>query len=126
MSVFLRKYDKSTAVEFPLISYGGSSLTTIAAFVAGDVDRATRIYTGGWAVAVWDNPIHVGLGIYRISIAAIDMRFMKLIFCIKDQSSPKVWEDQFVIVETYGHPYAMHQFDLDTVVGGRGVVSVSS
>ena len=48
-----------------------------------------------------------------MSLDTGEMSTAKIIVTIIDQSDPKLWEDQAVSIETYGHVSAQHEFDLD-------------
>ena len=50
----------------------------------------------------------------RISLSATEMQAARIVVELIDQTSPKEWEDQVVIIETYGNASAQHAFDRDT------------
>ena len=127
MAVFLRKYGEATYVDFPLTEHGSPDLTLVAVF-----DHVDDTYISYLSIAdVWANvniginPVHLGNGIYRLILDAGVMFCKILSIRIVDQTALKVWADVVIIIETFGHPLAMHQFDLDSMQGARGMVSVS-
>ena len=42
------------------------------------------------------------------------MQAARIVIKVIDQTDPKLWEDQAIIIDTYGNASAQHAFDLDT------------
>jgi len=122
----LRKYGEATTIEFPLIVYSQSDFSdVVVAFNFGD-SRGISITAAGDAIANTNNLPSFGMAcMYRLSLVAAEMTCLRLIVLVVDQSTPKLWEDQMICIETYGHPNAMHRFDLDSLQQTGYVVSVS-
>ena len=127
MASILRKYGETTTIEFPLIVYSESDFSdVVVAFNAGD-SNGVFITAAGDVIANTVNLPSYELGcIYRLVLTAAEMMCLRLIVLVVDQSTPKVWEDQMICIETYGHPDAMHQFDLNSLQQAGYVVSVST
>jgi len=106
----LRKYNAAATVLFPLITRDAADLTTAATFAAGDTQLSKD--EGAFANA-GSNPVHEGNGIYSLALTATELQAARVVVTVKDQSSPKVWEDQAVIIDTYGNASAQHELDLD-------------
>ena len=129
----LRKYNVQKSIYFPLIETGGEDYTVAAAHVAGDSQRS---FDG----AAFNNSTnafaHEGNGIYSLVLTAAEHQAEIIVITIIDQTGPKVWQDQTIIVQTYGNPAASFEFDLDTAtvvassvlgnVGGNVVGTVAS
>lgn len=108
----LRKYAVGDTILFPLIDFGFSDFeASPVSFVAGDVQRSID---GGAFANTTNLPTHVGGGLYSLSLTAGEQTGKKILVTIKDQTVPKAWEDQAVLVETYGNAAAQHAFDLGT------------
>lgn len=119
----LRKYDAATTIYFPLIDFGATDFeTTPVAHAAGDtkynIDGAGPINTAAAFV-------HEGAGIYSLAIAAAELQGAHTVITIVDQTGPKAWEDQAVLIDTYGAAPAAHALDLDTAWSAVGIASVS-
>jgi len=114
----LRPYGAATTVFFPLIDAGAQDFeATPVTFAAGDV----RLSKDGGAFANATNtPAHEGHGIYSLALTATEMEAATLVLALIDQTSPKAWEDQCLLVGTYGHTSARHETlpaDVDKVGG---------
>jgi hypothetical protein len=111
MSVYLRKYGAATTVDFALYKLDGTGLKTDAASATGDI----TLYRDEAGVETLDADAFVDEGaIYSLAISQAEMTASRIIIAIVDQSSPQVWLDKTLIVETYGHASAQHPFDLGT------------
>lgn len=123
--IYLGKYNQAKTILFPLVTKGSTSFTTGATFAAGDVKI---IKDEGAAANTTNLPAHEGNGIYSLVLTATEMSAARIGITIIDQTSPKVWEDQAVLLETYGDASAEHAFDLDTATvnpGAGGIVAAS-
>jgi len=107
----LRKYGVQTTLNFTLYETDGINFKLDAVHASGD----TKIMKNEGAEANTDNGFtDEGQG-YSIVITATEMEAARLVIYIVDQST-KVWLDDYIVVETYGHASAMHAFDLDTAL----------
>ena len=108
----LRKYGVATTVIVPLIDRGTQDFeSTPATFAAGDI----KIIKDEAASANTTNlPTHEGHGIYSLALTAAEMQAARIAITWIDLTATKLWEDQGIILSTYGHASAQHAFDLDT------------
>lgn len=121
MSVYLRKYGVETKVDFALYKLDGTGLKTDAASASGDV----TLYRDEAAVETLDADAFTDEGtVYSLTLSATEMQAARIIVAIVDQSSPQVWLDKTLIVETYGNASAMHAFDLATAVQSVNVTQI--
>lgn len=109
MSAFLRKYNTATTIVFPLIDATTDDLTASAAHASGD----TKIIKDEGAIGDTTNGfVDETNGYYSIALTATEMSAARIIIRIVDQTSPKVWRDQTILIETYGNASGQHPFDL--------------
>ncbi len=106
----LRQYNTATTIVFPLVTFGATDYTAAAAYAAGDVkiskdEGAFANITNGFT--------HVGNGIYALTPTATEMAARRVVITIIDQTSPKVWADQCVIIDTYGSGNGQHATNLN-------------
>lgn len=104
----LTRYNTQTTFYFPLIDAGATDFeNTPVTFAAGD----TQIIKDGAAAAnTTNNPAHEGLGIYSLVLTATELSAAIDVITIIDQTATKEWEDQALIVETYGDGAARYTF----------------
>ena len=109
-----RKYGVLTTIDFTLFDSTGSNFVSGATHVIGD----TKISIDGTAEGNTINGFtSVGSG-YRIALDASEVTGKSIRLPIIDQPA-KAWRDDALIIETYGHANAMHQFaDLTTLIDG--------
>lgn len=122
MGAIQRKYGAAAEIDgIPLIALGSMDYKANPTLAAGDV----KISKDGGAFASIE-----GAGTFGDFVAvapasgtsvqvkpdATAMTCKTLVIRFIDQTSPKEWEDQEVVVETYGHASAMHPFDLGTAM----------
>ncbi len=107
----LRKYGVATTILFPLVDAGAIDFeSTPVSFVAAD----TQISKNEAAFAnTGSTPAHEGNGMYSLALTATEMQAARIVITVIDQTSPKLWEDQAIIIDTYGNASAEHAFDLD-------------
>ena len=113
----LREYGTATTIYFPLIDRGTLDFeSTPVTFAAGD----TQFSEDGAAFAnTTNNPAHEGNGIYSLALTATEMEGANVTVTIIDQTATKLWEDQAIIIETYGDASAEHAVNInDTVRAG--------
>ncbi len=117
----LRKYAAGSTISFPLVDRGAADFeASPVAFAVGD----SRISQNDGGFADTTNlPAHVGHGVYVVTLTGAELTAAKVVLVIRDQSAPKLWEDQAVNIATYGHASAQHAFDLDSATVVAGTVS---
>ena len=116
-----RKYGAITTLVFPLIDFGATDFeATPVTFATGDVKI---IKDEGAAANTTNLPAHEGNGIYSLALTATEMEAARIVIVIVDQTATKLWEDQGLLVTTYGHASAQHAFDRDSA--GVDVTSIS-
>lgn len=122
--MLLKRYANSTIVYFPLIDKGAIDYeTTPVSFATGDV----KISQDGGSFANTDNlPSHVGNGVYSLTVTATEMSAADIIIIIIDQTDPKEWEDQAIVMQTYGDASADIPFDFSDGVNVTAINPVSS
>jgi hypothetical protein len=105
----LRKYGAATTVLFPLIDAGAQDFeSTPVSHASGD----TQISKDEAAFANTTNAFaHEGNGIYSLALTATEMEAARVVVTIIDQGS-KAWEDQALVITTYGGSSAQHPVDL--------------
>lgn len=119
--IYLRKYGVETKVDFALYKLDGTGLKTDAASASGDI----TLYRDEAAVETLDADAFVDEGaVYSLTLSATEMGAARIIVAIVDQSSPQVWLDKTLIVETYGNASAQHVFDLGTATQGVNVTQI--
>ena len=106
----LLKYNVSDSIYFPLIDAGSVDCeNTPISFVAAD----TQISKDGAAFANSTNlPTHIGGGIYKLVLTAAELSSKKVIVKLVDAAT-KAFEDQAILIDTYGNASGQHAFDLD-------------
>ena len=119
----LRKYGVATTIYFPLIDFGATDFeSTPVTFATGDTqlskDAAAFGNTGS-------NPAHEGNGIYSLALTAVEMQAAVNVVTVIDQTATKLWEDQAIVIATYGNASGEHAFDLDTATQGVDVTQIS-
>lgn len=107
--IFLRKYGVETTINFPFWEVDGVDFRVDAVYASGDVkimkdEGAEANTTNGFA--------DEGTG-YSHVITATELQAARVTLNYVDQTGTKVWLDTEIIIETYGHPSAMHAFDFD-------------
>ncbi len=112
----LRKYNVETRVYFPLVDFGSTDFEAGVTIAAGD---ATISKDGGAFVNIVgesadDLFVDEGGGLYSIKVAAAELQAKTVVLRIVDQTGTKEWEDQMVLIDTYGNGSAQHAFDLGT------------
>jgi len=107
----LRKYGVSTDIIFPLIDRGALDFVMGVTSATGDI----KISKNGAATANTTNQLsEIGNGLYKLTLTATEMQAAKIAISIIDQTNPKEWEDQCILIDTYGNASAEHAFDLNT------------
>ncbi len=108
----LRKYGEATTLIFPLVDRATLDFeATPVTFAAAD----TKISKDEGAFAnTGSTPAHEGQGSYSLALTATEMQAARISIICVDVSGTKLWEDQAIIISTYGNASAQHAFDLDT------------
>jgi len=112
MSAILKKYNRATTIYFPLVAYSTTSFldtSTAVSFASGDV----KIFNGTGMTNAATLPSWVGSGMYALSLTAAEMSTAYPSVFLVD-SATKAFEDQAILIETYGTTTAAHAFDLNT------------
>jgi len=119
----LRKYGEATTILFPLIDRGFQDFeNTPVAFVAGDVQI---LKDEGTFANTTNTPAHEGNGIYSLALTATEMQAARIVVTIIDQTSPKAWEDQAILIATYGNASGQHEFDLDRAINDPTAAAIA-
>jgi hypothetical protein len=122
MEVF-RKYGVAASFLFPLIDAGAQDFeSTPVTFVAADCQISKD---GGAFANTGCIPWHVGNGVYAASLTSTEMQAARVALTVIDAAT-KAWEDQAIIIGTYGHASAQHAFDLDTATQNVNTSTVSA
>lgn len=102
----LRHYGVACTILFPLIDYGATDYeSTPVTHASGD----TQISKNEGAFANTTNAFaHEGNGIYSLALTSTEMEAARIVVTIIDQGT-KEWEDQAVVIATYGGSSAQHQ-----------------
>lgn len=127
--VFERKYGAAAILSgIPLITKGGLDYKSNPTLATGDVkiskdDGAfTNITTLPTVTPASDTSV-------KVSLSATEMQAARVVIRFTDQTSPKEWEDQELIIETYGHVSAQNIGDpelLDASVASRSDFDVTT
>jgi len=121
-SHYLRKYGVEATVDFELYKLDGTGLKIDAASATGDI----TLNRDEAAEEQLDADAFVDEGkSYSLVLSATEMEAARIIVHIIDQSSPQVWLDKTLIVETYGNASAQHAFDLDTATQDVNLTKIS-
>jgi hypothetical protein len=119
----LRKYGVATTIYFPLIDFGSTDFeSSPVTFAAGDTQI---IKDGGTPANTTGTRAHEGNGIYSIALSATEMEAAVIVVTLIDQTATKLWEDQAIIIATYGNASAEHAFDLDTATQAVNTTQIS-
>jgi len=120
----LRKYGVANTIYFPLIEGGQTNyLQTSPTFVSADVD----ITIDGAAFTPTSSlPSHLGNGVYQLNLTAAEVTGKIILVTVIDNTATQAWEDQTIIVETYGHANAMHPFDLGSTAPDVNIAQINT
>lgn len=114
----LRKYGAGATLYFPLIDAGAQDFeATPVTFAAGDTKVSKD---GGTFANTTNNPAHEGGGIYSLVLTSTEMEAANIAITVIDQGT-KAWEDQAIVIATYGHASAEHALDLDTALASQTI-----
>lgn len=94
----VRSYGEAATLIFPLLDKGTTNFdSTPPTFAAGDVKI---IKDEAVAANTTNLPTHEGNGIFSLALTATEMQAARIAVTIIDQTSPKDWEDQAIIIFT--------------------------
>lgn len=111
---FWRKHNTATTINFALRDRGTQDFeNTPVTFATGDAQGS--LDEGNFGNLT--NPVHEGNGAYSMALTAGALNGARLVITIID-SATKTWEDQIIVVETYGNASAQHAMDFDDAVRG--------
>lgn len=105
-----RKFGQATTFDFPLLNPTTSEFDPTLSFEDGDVVLIHDSDTTELAASVIE---HLGYGIYRITLDGLQMSYNKIVLVIVDQTGPKAWSDQAILIKTYGNTNAQQKLDPD-------------
>lgn len=119
-----REYGVPTTVNFPLIDFGFTDYeTTPVVHAVGDTQIKKDEATFENTVNAF---VYEGNGIYSLTLTAAEKQAARIVVTIIDRSDPKEWEDQCIVVDTYGHVSAQHTLAaVADAVLGRNLASVT-
>jgi len=123
MSAYLRKYGAATTVLFPLVTKDSQVLLAGATIATGDakISKDEGAFANTGSVFVDE-----GSGMYSVALTGTEMEAARISILIVDQTDPAEWEDQVIVIDTYGHASAQHAFDLDTATQDVNVASIDA
>jgi hypothetical protein len=107
----LRKYNQATTILFPLIDAGTTDFEITPVTDSGT--DCEIIKDEGASTTCTNDFTHEGRGIYSLALTATEMQAARIVVTIVDDAT-KAFEDQAIIITTYGNASAEHAFDLDT------------
>jgi hypothetical protein len=107
----LRKYNQATTILFPLIDAGTTDFEITPVTDSGT--DCEIIKDEGATTTCTNDFVHEGRGIYSLALTATEMSAARIVVTIVDDAT-KAFEDQAIIITTYGNASAEHAFDLDT------------
>jgi hypothetical protein len=106
----LRKFNEPTVVYFPLPTYGSGDFNAVPpSFTAGDVDISIDGSSFGQSTNL---PVHLGQGSFRLNLVSSELKGSGIVILIQD-SPPKIWEDQCILISTFGSVSGRYDFDFD-------------
>lgn len=107
MSIFYRRYATAENIDFPLIVFDDPDfITSFPTFETGDI----KIIIDSNTATDFDvsEVSWLGSGWIRAALTAVQLTGKKIKMTIHDQTVPQAYEDQAVLIETYGDENAQH------------------
>lgn len=101
----LRAYGVATTMYFPLIDKGATDFESTPVTIASGDCKISKD-GGSFANTTTASFSHVAGGIYSIPLTATEMQAKVVVIKIVDQTNPKEWEDQCIIITTVNHASA--------------------
>ena len=105
----LRKYGTATTVDFEL--YDSNSPHTFFVSAVSASGDCKIMKDEGDEATVDTNFVDRGQG-YSIALSQTEMTATRIALYIADLSTPKLWMDRYIAIDTYGNASAEHPFDL--------------
>lgn len=115
MAEILAKYGTALVIDgIPLLDEDGEFISGLT-FESGDIQVSKNHGTlANAATLVAETPSASKM--YTIQLNSTEMQAARIVVDIIDQTDPKAWKDQRVIIHTYGHASAHIKVDLDDTV----------
>lgn len=109
--MYERLYGTAGTITFPLLAFSSSSFhnsLTSTVFASGDV-KISLDYAGFTNTATTPTAISGLMAALSLTSAELSARHIDIL--VVDQTATKVWEDQAIVIETYGTTSAQHAFN---------------
>lgn len=106
----LRPKGMAADIVFPLIERGAVDFLAGATLASGDAQISKD---GGSLSSTANLPIGIGGGLYKLTLTATEMDADRVAVVLVDQTSPKEWEDQALLVATYQDTYQAKVWYID-------------
>lgn len=113
--MILAKYGTALTLDgIPLITKGAMDYKANPTLAAGDVKVSKD---GGASANITTLPLTAPIGetLVRVSLSAIEMQAKMIVVTFIDQTSPKEWEDQRLIIYTHGNASAYFTGNFDNL-----------
>ena len=101
-----RKYGVATTINFALFGLGVVDFVATSTIAAGDLTISKD--EGAFGNTATTTFVNETGGFYSQAFTAAEMSAKRILIKIVDQTNPKLWEDQGLIIETYGASEAQH------------------
>ena len=123
MGMILLPYNISSTVFFPLVGSGTAAFTTAG---SGSLTGTNvQVSKDGATFATSTNTgTHVGLGIYSLVLTTSELSAKQVMVLVRG-SAGTIWEDQGLLIFTYGNASAMYPFDFGTALSAQTVGTVT-
>jgi len=121
------KYNQAADIYIPLRTRASADLKSNPTLASGDAKVSKD--GGAFANLTTLPAVTPASGIaVKVALSATELSAEFLFVQLVDQTNPKEWEDQVLLVYTYGHASARHAFDHDsaTVSPANGSISSST
>lgn len=115
---YLRKYAVETKINFVLYEVDGVDLRVDAVDAGSD---CSIMKNEGDEATCTNDFVDEGKG-YSLTLTAAEMTAARIVVYVVD-SATKVWLDDSIVIETYGHASAQHALDLDTAIDAAGTAA---
>jgi hypothetical protein len=117
---YWRKYGEAATFNFVLFATDGIDFAAAVTHQAGDTtimkdEEAEANTTNGF--------VDEGNG-YSLSLTATEMEAARIVIYVVDQGT-KAWLDTALLIETYGHASAQHEFDLDSAGAALSTAAIA-
>jgi len=123
--MILRPYAVATTIQgLPLIALGTMDYKVNPTLANGDV-KVTKDGVGAVNPDTLPDAFPASSSQVRIQLTATEMTAKIVVVTFVDQTSPKQWEDQRVVIETYRHASAQHA-DFGPVTLAAGSITAAT